>query len=94
MSDLLRQIQIVEWLSQASRIGIPMKNGSGFFVSKGVIVRLKSGDEVDCMEWLESEGLKNGMSIGGYTVKHASETQDFPERLFFFRNIVATDAPF
>lgn len=94
MGDITRQKQIVEWLANSSHIAVPVKSGNGFFVNRGTIIRLKSGVEVETVEWLETEGFKNGVSVGGYKVKHTMATSEFPERLFFFKDTGAVDAPF
>lgn len=93
MADIIRQTQIINWLAKAHTIIVPIKNRNGFFVNRGIMVRLKSGKEVEILEWLESEGFKNNMSIAGYNVKHSPASADFQERLFFFK-MDATEVPF
>ncbi|OTE95700.1 hypothetical protein BCS42_07085 [Crenothrix sp. D3] len=93
MAYLTRQTQIIDWLATVHLIAVPIKNRNGFFVTRGTMIRLKNGKEVEILAWLESEGFKNNMSIAGYSVKHSPKSADFQERLFFFK-MVATEAPF
>jgi len=94
MTDTIRQKRIIEWLAQTPQVGVPTKNATGFFVNYGTIIKLKTGEEVESLEWLKSEGFKHGLLIGEYSVKHSPGTNEFPERFFFFKAAGATEAPF
>lgn len=96
MSDesLTRQERIVDWLSRTPDLGIPMRSGAGFYVNRGAMIRLKNGQEVEAIEWLEKEGFHNGTVIGGYSLKHAPASEQFSEKLSFFKVTTMTDAPF
>ena len=89
-----RQERIIEWLAQ-SEIAISLRSGAGFYVDKGSVVKLKNGNEVEALDWLEREGLKHGKTISGYDIKHREAKDDFSEKLFFFEGgRKVTDAPF
>jgi hypothetical protein len=63
---MTRGEKIVEWLAEQVELVGPLSNGPGFFVTKGKVVRLKSGTDVEVLEWLKSEGIIEGIRILGY----------------------------
>ena len=71
-----------------------MPKGKGFFVSRGSMVRLKNGQEVDVLDWLQSEKIQTGMCICNFNLQHSQATSDWPERMHFFNATTVTEAPF
>jgi hypothetical protein len=55
-----RPEKIVEWLVTQSELVGPISNNKGFFIRKGKIIKLKSGTEVEALEWLAKEGITGG----------------------------------
>lgn len=78
-----RQIDIVNWLSNSKHIK-PFRNGKGFYIAKGIKIKLKNGNIIDIIDWLIEEGLTKHRSIGEYNIKH-DPPGDFQEKINFFK---------
>jgi hypothetical protein len=89
-----RQERIVGWLSDTPNVAVPMKSGSGFFINRGTIIRLKNGQEAEALAWLEKEGIHDGMIVSEHIVKHTPPGGEFTEKLSFFPAPEVTEAPF
>ena len=95
-SDAIQQLtrveQIVRWLSRQRDIAGPLSDGSGFFINKGKIIRLKNGERVEALEWLNREDISDGKRIFGYRIKLLPAKNQYNERLIFFKDEI--NAPF
>ncbi len=89
-----RQEQIVLWLAKTPAVGIPVRSGpkEGFFVNRGTIFKLKNGEQVEALDWLDKEGIRDSMTIAGYRVVYQAAGA-YGEKLTFFKDAVAS-APF
>ena len=90
--QMTRVEKIVEWLSTQKDLVGPLSSSPGFFVTKGKIIRLKNGTEVEVFDWLNNEGIIDGKRIFGYKVKLLPAKDQYEERLIFFKEVI--DAPF
>lgn len=90
--QMARVEKIVEWLSTQSELVGPLSSSPGFFITKGKIIRLKNGKEVEVFDWLNNEGIIDGKRICGYKVKLLPAKDQYEEGLIFFKEVV--DVPF
>lgn len=65
-----RQELIFKWL-KTSKYSNPFEDkDKGFYVEIGSIVRLKSGERIDLLNWLILEGFNGIREVGNFTVYH------------------------
>ena len=78
-----RQKEIMSWLS-ISRYANSLKTTQGFYIAKGSIVRLKSGEIKEIIDWLLKEGFIPDKVFPPYEVKYTPPGGKYAEKLTFF----------
>ncbi len=90
---MTRQSEILRWLV-SSRLALPLRHGRGFFVLRGLRVRLSDGTLMDALDWLQAEGFGAGVVLDGYSVAYTPPGGEYAEKLTFFEAQTVCDAPF
>lgn len=78
-----RQKDIVCWLEDSIHAQ-QLANKPGFFVKSGKIVSLKSGEKIEVIKWLKSEGFMKIKSVLNYNISYNPEGEKYGESLTFF----------
>ncbi|MCK9419818.1 MAG: hypothetical protein M0R70_10620 [Nitrospirae bacterium] len=78
-----RQKEIMSWLS-TSKFANRLKTTQGFYIAKGSIVRLKSGELKEIIDWLLKEGFIPDKVFPPYEVKYTPPGGKYAEKLTFF----------
>lgn len=90
VNESFRTNKIIKWL-ESSEISKIRPNNFGFFVPKGLVVKLEGGIKIEIIDWLEKEGISEGIAYDNYSiVRHFSN--DYELLGYNFYKIV--DAPF
>jgi len=77
------QAEIIEWLSKSTIIR-KLRTGRGFYVIRGMSVKLEDGNLYDALDWLMGEGIQAGCRLHGYSVAYSPANNHWAEKLTFF----------
>lgn len=86
----LKTNEIIKWL-ESSDISKIRPNGLGFFVPKGLLLKLADGTRVEIIDWLDEEGISEGGFFENYCVVENRSCKQELQGYDFFKII---DAPF
>ena len=78
-----RQKEVFSWLKE-SKHARPFKNGDGFYVISGVLVKLKNGEIIELMAWIKREGFDVIKRIYDYHILHKPAWDNYSEQISFF----------
>ena len=85
-----RQILIFEWLKTSKYI-CPLKENKGFHIYGGQIVRLKSGERIDLLDWLKREGFHTLKRIYNHSISYTRPNEKYQEKITFFNSEFRND---
>jgi len=83
-NDYTRKIKILNRLSK-SRFAVKFKKGEGFFVYRGNLVQLRDGRRTEILDWLAGEGINDGKTLCGYSIKFSKPDEPYLQKMTFFK---------
>lgn len=85
-----RQKSIFAWL-KTSKYSRPLKENKGFYICGGKIVRLKSGERIDLLDWLKREGFISLKRVDDYSISYTPPNEQYQEKITFFDSRVHSE---
>ena len=78
-----RQKSIFTWL-KSSEYPRQLRENKGFYICGGSIVRLKSGERIDLLDWLKREGFNSLKKVDNYRISYTPQNEKYQEKITFF----------
>ena len=82
-----RQKDILEWLED-SKHGRRFKVGGGFYIIRGLSIKLRDGEILDILDWLIGEGFSSITQVMNYDISYTAPNSEYSEKISFFDRII------